>query len=182
MTNPFGTLPCHVYLRRDRDSYYVVVVSGIECITANNTHVGVPPQQAQKLVTGLTDDEANEWEVDLIDILGFVHDALAAFATRSVEPKYRLNWLGSFGGIRATQKKQSQQEKYWREHPEELVERGKAISESKMGHEVSEEARQKIAETLADKETADAAGLTVEEWLEIGDRPGEGSNAKSSWL
>ena len=29
--------------------------------------------------------------------------------------------------------------------------------------------RQKIAETLADKETADAAGLTVEEWLEIGD-------------
>ena len=92
-----------------------VVVSGYRMHNRQQHTVGVPPHnRRKKLVTGLTDDEANEWEVDLIDILGFVHDGSGCLRNEK-----RGGNIGSTGWVPSEeyrQQKSKANKKYWREH------------------------------------------------------------------
>lgn len=60
--------------------------------------------------------------------------------------------------------------RYWEENPELLIERGKNISRARMGHDVSEETKRKLALINVDPAYAKAAGITVDEYLGLPDK------------
>jgi hypothetical protein len=60
--------------------------------------------------------------------------------------------------------------KYWEGNPELLIERGKNISRARMGHEVKASTKAKLALCNVDPSYAEAAGISVEEYLDLPDR------------
>ena len=59
--------------------------------------------------------------------------------------------------------------RYWKKNPEQLIERGKSISRARMGHEVSDETKRKLALINLDHSFVKASGLSVDEYLELPD-------------
>ena len=56
---------------------------------------------------------------------------------------------------------------YWQSHPEQLEQRGQAISQGKLGGVVDAKTKSKIAATLVSNETLQATGLTAEAYAAL---------------
>ena len=125
--------------------------------------VGLPPREHRvKIATGLTHEEANEWEIALISVLGRIH--LGTGCLRNMADGGNEGNTGWVPSAEYRAAKSADMREWHRANPGV---HGAKISAAKMGGTVSGATRQKIAETLANAETAAAAGMTVEQWLAL---------------
>lgn len=155
----------YAYLRTDGTPYYIGRGQRYRMHNIQQHVVGVPPWERRvKLMTDLTHEEANEWEIDLIELLGRIDLGTGCLRNRTAGGNEgNTGWVPT---PEYCEEKAKQMREWHRLNPNA---NGLKISEAKLGHEVTAETRQKIAETLADQEAATAAGFTVKGWVALPD-------------
>lgn len=127
-------------------------------------HVVKLPEKARriKLVERLTDEEANEWEIALIELLG--RKDLGTGCLRNLTEGGNEGNTGWVPTDEYKQKKAADMREWHRANP---CANGAKIREAKLGHEVADETRVKIAKALVDPAEAAQYGFTVDEWVQL---------------
>lgn len=162
---------CYVYcyLRKEALTPYYIGVGTTAYRPFQDHNCALPSYDAliRVMKSGLTWDKAAEWEQFYIKRYGRKnnHTGILENLTDGGEGVKGLVITKEHA-----RKISKANKKYWEENPELLIERGKNISRSRMGHEVKEETKLKLALQNVDPSNAEAAGISVQEYLDLPDK------------
>ena len=162
---------CYVYcyLRKEELTPYYIGVGTTAYRPFQDHNCALPSYDAliRVMKSGLTWDEAAEWEQFYINRYGRKNNNTGILE----------NLTDGGEGVKGlvvteehARKIADANRKYWKENPDLLVERGKSISRSRMGHEVNEETKRKLALHNVDTSNAEAAGISVQDYLVLPDK------------